>query len=302
MRVVVTGRQGQVVCSLVERGTAAGHEIVAIGRPELDLADDQKRIVDVLERSRPDVVVSAAAYTAVDAAEKESDRAFAINRDGAGAVARAAQNLGVPLIHLSTDYVFNGSKSGPYTEDDETDPASVYGKSKLAGEREVLDHHINAAVVRTAWVYSPFATNFAKTMLRLAESRDEVSVVTDQRGNPTSALDIADALLVVASNLLRGGDADQRGLFHMTGTGDASWADFAEDIFEFSNAVGGPTARVKRISTADYPTQAKRPSNSRLDCTRLEQAHGLRLPNWRESAPDIVSRIVANGPQGDHSK
>jgi dTDP-4-dehydrorhamnose reductase len=292
MRIVVTGKEGQVVRSLIERGAIAGHEIVALGRPELDLAGNAKPIAAALKEARPDVVVSAAAYTAVDKAESERELAFAVNQAGAAAVAAAADQLGVPLIHLSTDYVFDGTKGEPYVESDMTGPTGVYGASKLAGEEAVLAAHGNVAILRTAWVYSPFGNNFVKTMLRLAQDRDEVAVVGDQRGNPTSALDIADAVIAVAANLLRGANPTQRGIFHMGGSGEASWAEFAHAVFAASAAAGGPSARVSSITTLDYPTAAKRPANSRLAGDRLATEHGVRLPDWRQSVTPIVARLV----------
>ena len=298
MRIVVTGGpDGQVLLSLAERGGAAGHDIVALGRPELDLMGDEEAIVRAIEQARPDVVVSAAAYTAVDKAESERDLAFAINARGAGAVAKAAEQLGVPVIHISTDYVFDGSKPAPYVESDVPNPVSVYGASKLAGEEAVLAATPNAAILRTAWVYSPFNANFVKTMLRLASDRDEVGVVADQRGNPTSALDIAKAILAVAANLVASDKPDLRGVFHMTGQGEGSWADFAEHIFATSAAAGGPTASVRRISTTDYPTPARRPANSRLDSSKLHETHKVRLSDWRSSTREVVRRLVEDQGQ-----
>ena len=294
MRVVVTGREGQIARSLMERGSAAGHAVVALGRPQLDLTDEADAIARAIEAAEPDVVVSSAAYTAVDKAEGEPDIAFAVNERGAGAVARAARMLDVPLVHLSTDYVFDGTKPSPYTEEDEAAPTSVYGASKLAGERAVLREQDNSAVLRTAWVYSPFGSNFVKTMLRLAADRDEIGVVADQHGNPTSALDIADGVLAVAANLLGSHDPRLRGLFHMTADGDATWAEFAAAIFAASDARGGPAARVKPIATADYPTTARRPANSRLDCGKLKISHGVALPNWRPSTEKVVGRLLEN--------
>ena len=294
MRILVTGREGQVARSLVERASGR-HEIVMLGRPQLDLAGPAEAIIGALEAAHPDAIVSAAAYTQVDRAESEPELAFAINERGAGAVARAASRLGVPLIHLSTDYVFDGTKAEPYVEDDLPVPAGVYGASKFAGEKAVLAEHSDCAVLRTAWVYSPFGANFVKTMLRLAETRDEVSVVADQRGNPTSALDIADAVLSVAGNLRAGSGPELRGVFHMTASGEASWADLAQAVFDASGPLGGSAARVNRISTADYPTAAKRPANSRLDSGKLERIHGVRLPDWRSSLKDVVTRLVQPG-------
>ena len=292
MRVAVTGRDGQVVRSLIERAAESDIEIVTLGRPAFDLAGRAQDIIAALEAVRPDAIVSAGAYTQVDRAESESDVAFAVNCDGPRAVAEAAAKLDVPLIHLSTDYVFDGASANPYAEDDPTNPTGVYGASKLAGEQAVLRAHDNCAVLRTAWVYSPFAANFIKTMLRLAGERDEVSVVADQHGNPTSALDIADGILRVAANLRDNGGRALRGTFHMTGQGSATWAELAEAAFAFSAEAGGPSAHVRRIGTADYPTAARRPLNSQLDSSKLARVHGVRLPEWRASSKEVVRRLV----------
>lgn len=292
MRIAVTGKTGQVVTSLVERGAVAGHEVIAVGRPEFDLAD-RVSIARALEAAAPDAVVSAAAYTAVDKAETESELARAINCRGAGAVAETARAIGVPLVHVSTDYVFDGRLRRPYVETDPTAPTGAYGATKLAGEKAVLESHgDNSAILRVAWVYSPFGGNFVKTMLRLARDRDEVSVVADQVGNPTSALDIADGILRVVTQLAGDAGPALRGVFHMTASGDATWADFAEAIFAASASHGGPSAQVKRITTAEYPTPAIRPANSRLDCRRIAHAHGVFLPHWQNSLETVVARLL----------
>jgi len=291
MRIAVTGRYGQVATSLAERARDGEEEIILLGRPEFDLAGDAGAIAAAIAAARPDVVISAAAYTAVDKAESEAAEAEAVNVRGAGAVASAAHSLGVPVLHLSTDYVFDGAKTAPYVESDPTGPTGVYGRSKLAGEEAVLAAHPGAIVCRTAWVFSPFGHNFVKTMLRLAADRDEVRVVADQVGNPTSALDIAEALLGLSRAVRGGNKAD--GIFHLAGAGQASWADFAEAIFAASEAAGGPSARVTRIGTADFPTPTARPANSRLNCDRLEREFGIRLPEWQPSTATVVRRLVA---------
>jgi dTDP-4-dehydrorhamnose reductase len=293
MRILVTGRKGQVARSLVERAAGSEHEIVTLARPELDLEGDTQAILDAVTSASPEAIVSAAAYTAVDKAETDTHRAFQVNAFGAGAIASAAARLGVPLVHLSTDYVFDGSKDTPYAERDPTGPTGAYGASKLAGEQAVLQMHPNSVVLRTAWVYSPSGSNFVKTMLRVAQSRDEVRVVGDQLGNPTSASDIADAVLAIITNLVRRGEPELRGVFHMSGCGDTSWAGFAREILDISAEVGGPTAEVVPITTEEYPTPAKRPANSRLDCSKLERLHGRRLPHWRTSLPPVVRAIIA---------
>lgn len=292
LRIAVTGKSGQVATALIERGEAAGHEMIAVGRPELDLADPTT-VASVLRAVGPDVVVSAAAYTSVDKAETEGNVAFAINEKGARAVALAAKALGIPVVHVSTDYVFDGTADRAYIESDATSPTGVYGASKLAGEKAVVAAYgENVAVLRVAWVYSPFGGNFVKTMLRLASDREEVAVVSDQIGNPTSALDIADGILLVATNLVNSDDPVLRGVFHMTASGQASWADFATAIFAASAIRGGSFARVRPITTAEYPTPATRPANSRLDCKRIAQIHGVMMPDWPDSLDLVVARLI----------
>ena len=289
MRIVVTGQYGQVAASLADRGT--GVEVVLLGRPALDLLD-RERVVSSIRRARPDVIINAAAYTAVDKAEAEPDLAMRINGDGAGFVAEAAASLGVPLLHLSTDYVFDGALARPYREDDTTGPTGAYGRSKLAGEESVLAACPNSIVLRTAWVYSPFGANFVRTMLRLGETREAVGVVADQRGNPTSALDIADALLAIARRMHADPSPALRGIFHMTGGGEATWADFAEAVFDDATQRGRAPVRVDRITTADYPTAAKRPANSRLDTTKLRDAFGIGLPEWPTALSTCLDRLL----------
>ncbi len=291
MRILVTGTQGQVARSLIERAPASV-EVLALGRPEIDLADPAS-IRNAFDARAPDVVVNAAAYTAVDKAETEEALAFRINGEGAGIVAECARRLGAPIIQLSTDYVFDGSAGRPYREDDPVQPIGAYGRSKLAGEEAVAGANPRHAILRTAWVYSPFGANFVKTMLRLGETRSEVSVVADQVGSPTSALDIADAVFAVATLLLARPAPEKYGVFHMTGEGEASWAEFAETIFAQAHALGRPAVKVTPITTADYPTPARRPANSRLDGARLARDYGLALPPWRDSLRIVVERLLA---------
>jgi len=293
VRIAVTGRNGQVVQSLIAHGRDHDvHVIVPLGRPEFDLAD-LSSVHAALASARPDAIVSAAAYTAVDKAESDADVAFAVNATGAGAVAEAAEALRVPLVHLSTDFVFDGAKPGRYVETDPTAPLGVYGASKLAGEQAVLTAHADVAILRTAWVYSPFGANFLKTMLRLAAERDELGVVSDQLGNPTSALDIADAVLRVVERLKDDPAPALRGVFHMTSNGGTSWASFAEAIFAASAAHGGPTATVRPIPSTDYPTPARRPANSRLNCTKLARTYGVDLGHWTQAVDPIVARHLS---------
>ena len=295
VRIAVTGLNGQVASALKERAPA-GVTIVPLGRPALDLGD-LATIAPAIAAARPDVVVNAAAFTAVDLAESQEEEALLVNGRAAGAVAQAADALGVPVIQISTDYVFDGALDRPYREDDATSPISAYGRSKLAGEEAVAAATDNYAILRTAWVYSPFGKNFVRTMIRLAETRAEIGVVADQAGNPTNALDIADAILAVARNLVaRPGAAELRGIFHMTAQGEAVWADVAEAIFSERAAAGHAPVAVKRIATSDYPTPARRPANSRLDSSRLAAIHGVALPHWRGSLQACVRRLITQDP------
>ena len=290
MRIAVTGSKGQVATALAERA-GDGVEIVALGRPAFDLGD-RRAVLAGLEAARPDAVINAAAYTAVDKAESDEAAAMRVNADGAGHAAEGAARLGVPILHLSTDYVFGGSLDRPYREDDPTGPEGVYGRSKLKGETLVAERCRDSVILRTSWVYSPFGANFVRTMLRLGETRDEVSVVADQQGNPTSALDIAAALIAVAARVKKDPLPSLRGIFHMTGAGEATWADFAEAIFQEAAARGRRPTRVKRIATADFPTAARRPANSRLDNAKLRRVYGLGLPPWRVSLSECCARLL----------
>ena len=291
LRIAVTGKEGQVARSMIELGPEMGVEIIAVGRPELDLADPPS-VLSALEAARPDVIVSAAAYTAVDKAETEQDLAFAVNGAGAGAVAEAAAKLGVPVLHLSTDYVFDGSKPDRYVESDPTRPTSAYGASKLEGERRVAAATADHGIFRTAWVYSAHGANFLKTMLRLGETRDTLSVVADQLGCPTSAEDIARAMISAAQTIAADRDAKYRGIFHLTGSGEASWADFARAIFAAAETHGRKPVAVTSITSDQYPSPVKRPANSRLSGDKLERIYGIVLPDWRVSTGKVVSDLL----------
>jgi dTDP-4-dehydrorhamnose reductase len=235
-------------------------------------------------------VINASAYTFVDQAEREEAEAFAVNAEGPASLAALTAASGIPLIHVSTDYVFPGDKPSPYVETDPVDPPGVYGRSKLAGERGVAAENHDHVILRTAWLYSPWGRNFVTTMLRLAEDRDIVRVVSDQRGNPTSASDLADVILGVAAQWQDGGGTP--GLFHASASGDASWAEFAEQVFASSRALGAKGAEVEPISSAEYPTEARRPENSRLDCSRLSEAYKMQLPHWRGSVEACIKQII----------
>jgi dTDP-4-dehydrorhamnose reductase len=301
VRIAVTGRYGQVAESLIER--AAGRpdiEIIPLHRPDFDLLRPET-IAPAIEAARPDIVVSAAAYTAVDRAETEPELAFAVNDTGAGLVAAAAAAAHAAVIHFSTDYVFDGESDAPYTETDPPAPRTVYGASKLAGEGAVAAANPRHVIIRTAWVYSPFGANFVKTMLRLAAERDEIAVVADQWGNPTSALDLADCVCEAAPIIAAAaGDAADSaasaagifGVYHLAGAGSTNWAGFARAIFAASARNGGPSASVKDIATADYPTQTARPRNSRLSSAKFAATFSRAPSDWLLETDSTVARIV----------
>jgi dTDP-4-dehydrorhamnose reductase len=284
MRILVTGMRGQVARSLA--AALPSRELVFAARPDFDLADFGS-IEATLERVRPQLVVSAAAYTAVDRAEDEPKLAMRINGEAPGVLARVAARIGARLIHLSTEYVFSGEGERPWREDDPVAPINRYGLSKAAGEEAVARAGGDHIVLRTAWVYSPHGTNFVRTMLRLAGERESVRVVGDQIGNPTSAADIASGIAAAITQW-------RPGTYHLAGEGETDWAGFAEAIFAESAACGGPSATVVSIPSGEYPTRARRPANSRLDCSRFADAFGWRPGPWREALRPVVREILAD--------
>jgi dTDP-4-dehydrorhamnose reductase len=293
MRLYVIGGEGQVARSL--REAAASDENIVFGfsrRAEVDLLNPSS-IEKELDKFRPDLVVNPAAYTAVDKAETEQDQAFAINRDGARAVAAAAANQGAPIIHLSTDYVFDGKKIGAYVESDPVAPQGVYGRSKLEGERAVAEANPNHIVLRTSWVYAPFGNNFVRTMLRLAAERERLRVVDDQLGCPTYAPDIASAIIAIARKLSGSGKhSDYAGVTHLAGPNALTWCAFAREILQGGAQRGRRSIPVDPISTSDYPTAAIRPANSCLSTARLESVFDIRLPAMDHSLANCLDRML----------
>lgn len=294
MNILVTGIEGQVAKCLKQQ--AAGRTDITItfsGRPQLELSDPAT-ITQVMNETQPDVVICAAAYTAVDKAEDEPELAKIINENAAGFLASAAANIGAKLIYISTDYVFDGNNENAYVETDATGPTGVYGRTKLAGENSVRAANPDHVIVRTAWVYSPFGSNFVKSMLRQANKRDEISVVSDQLGNPTSAFNIADGCLAICDTWKRGDLSNMGQVYHLAGTGVASWAEFAEAIFEVSSQLGGPSCKVDKITSSEFPTKAKRPKNSVLNSDKFENAFGYRCPPWRGEIEFVINHLIAN--------
>lgn len=293
MKIFVTGKSGQLARSLAERAKGLpGFELVAVGRPQLDLSVAGSAKEKILNQ-RPDLVINAAADTDVDGAEEHRLHAMRINAEGAAEVAAAAAAAGAPVIQLSTDYVFDGAGSRPYEESNATNPLNSYGRSKLAGEEAVRAANERHLILRTAWVYSPFGRNFVKTMFEAAEERDELRVVADQRGNPTSALDLADALLAVARDWQKGGATGQGQTYHLACPDEASWHELAAEIMDRRRQLGLRAARLVPIRARDWPMRAVRPQYSVLNSGKFERDFGVRLPDWRQSVGKVVERLAA---------
>jgi dTDP-4-dehydrorhamnose reductase len=300
MRVLVVGRLGQIATEFCARLPAAGHEVLALEPPELDLTRPES-LAAAIAGFRPEVVVNAAAYTAVDRAEDEAELAFAVNATGPGLLGEAAARAGIPVVHFSTDYVFDGTKGSPYTEEDEPSPTGVYGASKLEGERRLLAANPRSIVLRTAWVCSAHGGNFVKTMLRLGRERGSISVVADQHGAPTFADDLADAVVALLPRLVAApAGAPVFGVFHLTGAPHTTWHGFAEAIFAGAAERGQRPPRLTAITTADYPTRARRPADSRLDCRRSAAVLDIRPEDWRAGLARCLDALLKPGQKDQH--
>ncbi|WP_428407771.1 dTDP-4-dehydrorhamnose reductase [Hyphococcus sp.] len=285
MRMLVFGKNGQVAKALKD---LAGESVVALGHDEADLMQ-AGAAQDAIGAHQPDVIVNAAAYTAVDKAETEEDAASRLNCAAPEEMAIAAAEAGIPFIHISTDYVFDGTAEGRLDENAAVNPLNVYGRTKHEGERAVLKANPDAVILRTSWVFSQYGANFVKTMLRLAKERDELTIVADQIGGPTDAADIARAILAIAGKKHRG--APGAGIYHFQGAPAVSWADFATKIFEIAEA----PVKVSPIRTEDYPTPARRPRNTMLDCAKIERDFGIGQPDWREGLRRVIAALKQEG-------
>ena len=294
MKILVTGTAGQLSRCLQERSSGNENvDLVALGRPDLDLLCPQK-IASTLATHQPDVVVSAAAYTAVDDAEDQSERAYAINEVGAGAVAAAAKSIGAPVIHLSTDYVFSGNLNRPYTEQDQPNPVNVYGASKLAGEDAVAAANDRHIILRTSSVFSPFGRNFVLTVQRLAQNGSKMSMINDQWSNPTYAFDLADAVISIAAIIKNASPSSQFGVFHLTGKSAVSWFDFADGILALTPKTNNQKTDLRPIPAKDYSSNATRPTDSRLCSRKAADVFSIELPSW-ESALKRMLAYQRNG-------
>ena len=292
MRILVCGASGQVGLELMGQAAAYGLEVLGMTREQLDITDS-RRVADLVGQYKPGLIINAAAYTHVDNAEKQTEQAYAVNREGVANLAAVARQADIPLLHISTDYVFSGDAEKPYRETDPVAPSGVYGASKLAGEvaiQAVLERHV---IVRTSWVYGVHGHNFVKTMLRLGQQRDALSVVADQIGCPTQAGSLARVLLQLAQRYAQEGSLAW-GLYHYSGQPPCSWFDFAEEIFRQAAIKGllTKTPQVTAITTAQYPTPARRPAWSVLDCGKFEQAFGIAPHDWHDDLGSVLDVLA----------
>ncbi|WP_460163218.1 dTDP-4-dehydrorhamnose reductase [Pseudomonas sp. S2_F03] len=286
MRILISGQSGQVSREL-QRRLGDVDELIVLGRDQLDLAQPEQ-IRQHVQQVRPDLIINAAAHTAVDQAESEPELAFAINAIGPGVLAEEAQALGVPLIHYSTDYVFDGCKTEPYNEDDAPNPLGVYGKSKRAGEQAITAVQGQHLILRTSWVYSTHGRNFLLTMQRLLQEKPELRIVADQIGAPTWAGTIASSTVALIERW-KAGQAGAWGTYHLTAQGETSWFGFAQAIGDALREQGKPCANLLPIPSSDYPTPAARPLNSRLDCSRLQREWGVSQPDWQTALRECLA-------------
>jgi len=286
MKILCFGQSGQVAIELARQVSLIGASVDCLDRERADLTAPDA-CAALVAATDADIIINAAAYTAVDAAETDGATAQTVNGDAPGAMARAAAARGLPFLHISTDYVFDGSGTRPWREDDPVAPLGVYGATKLDGERQITAAGGPHVILRTAWVYSAHGKNFVKTMLRVGADRDSLSVVDDQRGGPTAAHEIARALLAIAANFHEG--RGHSGIFHFAGSPACSWADFAEAIFVASSLPRKPS--IVRIQTSAYPTPARRPANSVLDCTRIRDVYSIGQPDWRTGLIKVISEL-----------
>jgi dTDP-4-dehydrorhamnose reductase len=290
--ILITGSSGQLGHALGELAKARGLDFTAVSRPKFDF-EVPGSIDAAFAAASPTLVINAAAYTAVDAAEQNVAAATSGNHTGPLRLAELCAQAGIPLIHVSTDYVFDGEKGAPYVETDPTGPTGIYGATKRDGEQAILATGANAIILRTAWVYAAHGKNFPRTMLGAARRFPSLRVVADQRGTPTAAPDLAYAILEIAERLRSTGwRAEYRGIFHATGAGETTWHGFATAIFEEAASLGQKTPEVNAITTADWPTPARRPADSRLNCDRLARVFGIQLPEWRKSVGPIVKQLL----------
>ncbi len=297
MKILIIGANGQLGWELCRRGKTRGFDIAPLDLPEFNITNNSS-IQEKVGETDVSLVINASAYTAVDQAETEKELAFAINRDGPALLASACTDIGIPLIHISTDYVFDGKKKGPYSESDSVCPLGVYGKSKMEGEikiRDILQEHI---ILRTAWLYGIHGNNFVKTMLRVGKEQELLRVVADQYGCPTFAGDLADAILNIAVRIRENKNVAW-GTYHYCGKGTTTWHGFTEEIIKLATQhIPLKVKKIEGITTEDFPTPAKRPANSVLDCSLINTQFGLNQRPWQESLKEMILHTLHDNDNG----
>lgn len=294
-RILVTGRGGQLATGLEAALPALGFEALLVGQPDFEF-DKPETVVAAFHALKPDAVVNCAAWTAVDAAEDDEAGAFRANALGPALLGQLTREAGIPIIQISTDYVYDGLKGAPYLESDAPNPLSAYGRTKLAGEWAARAANPRCTVLRTAWVFAPMGRNFLRTMLALGEQRPELRVVADQWGSPTAAPDLADAIAAILAQIRTQGWRDEcADVFHATGGGFTTWHSFAEAIFAEAATHGGPCPKIHAITTADYPTKATRPADGRLNNGKLSRVFGVTLPPWEQGMKRVMAALRKAG-------
>ena len=291
--ILVIGNSGQLARSLVSSAADRGTELVSIGRPEMDIlrpATLEKKI----SNENVELIINTAAFTDVERAEENEAEAISLNSEAPGEISVIAKKYGIPIIHISTDYVFDGNSSRDYSEIDIANPLSMYGRSKLLGEQSVAEGNARHLIFRTSWIYSVYGTNFVKKMLELAEQRSEIQVVNDQFGNPTYAVDLAQELLKISESVIGQKNLDNIpwGLYHLTGKGTASWAELAQKVMQVSSEINGPTAQIASVTSSEFDTAARRPKNSALNNELVTKTFGSQLPDWQSGVRRCVSHIL----------
>lgn len=293
-RILVTGKNGQVGFEL-QRSLASLGEVIGVDVEDCDLTDTAA-IVSLVERVKPDLIVNPAAYTAVDKAESETEVAYTINATAPKVLAAQANLLHIPIIHYSTDYVFDGTKSGWYVEDDTANPQSIYGKTKWQGEKNVRAMCSQHIILRTRWVFGAHGGNFLKTILKLAQEREELKIIVDQYGAPTSAKLLADTTAVIAQSLLNG-EAGKFGTYHLVAAGETTWHGYAQKVVELANELGVKTKAqakdIQPIPTEAYPLPAPRPKISKLSTDKIKAAFGIDIPDWSVDVDQVLKQVIA---------
>lgn len=291
-KILITGAKGQVGTELVAQAIARGHEVHAFGSKELDISDAEQ-VLQTVQHIQPDVLINAAAYTAVDKAETEREAAYAVNSQGSENLARACQKTDIPLLHISTDYVYDGEKPTPYIETDTPNPTGVYGASKLAGDQKIAQLWPKHIILQVSWVFGEYGNNFVKTMLRLAEQRDELSIVNDQFGAPTSAQAISSCLLDIIDTQIFNSPQCPWGTYNFQSDPGVTWYDFAQEIFQQAKnlSIIDKTMKLNPIPSSEFPTPVKRPANSKLEGEKLQQHFNIAPANWKTDLSSMLKNL-----------